>query len=223
MIGFGFAFTENVLYVVSGVAEKGLAMGVFILLLRTVIFGLNHAFFTSLMGIGVGAARLTRGAPARLALTVLGWSAAVFFHAAHNLGTTLAEATGLLSMLLSVLADWGGVLTLLLIIIFVWRKEQRWITEELANEVQAGLLAGDEYAAMTSSSGRQRLLAKTLRERGWVAYRRMGREHALLTELAFKKRQVRLMGDEPGMQAEIARLRAAIADAKGTLPANVVT
>ena len=220
MIGLGFALTENVLYIVSGVAEKGLAMGVFILFLRTVIFGLNHAFFTSLTGIGVGAARLTRGTTARLVLLSAGWIAAVVFHAVHNLGTALADSTGLFSIVLSLLADWGGLLLLLLIIMLVWSKEQRWITEELAAEVPAGLLAADEYMAMTSSVGRQRLLAKTLREKGWASYRGMEREYALLTELAFKKRQVRLMGDEPGMQAEIAQLRTAIADARGMRPAS---
>ncbi len=212
MIGFGFAFTENVLYVVSGVAEDGLAMGIFILFLRTVIFGINHAFFTSLTGIGVGAARLRRGVLERLVIMSVGWLCAVIFHAIHNLGTALADVTGLLSMGISVLSDWGGVLMLLVVVLIVWRKEQQWISEELSSEVTPGFLTAEKYTALASTAGRQRLLAKTLRQRGCGAYRRLGREYALLTELAFKKRQLRLLGDERGTQVEIDRLRLAIAN-----------
>jgi protease PrsW len=210
MIGFGFALTENVFYVMSGVEEDGLAMGVFILFLRTVVFGINHAFFTSLTGLGVGLARLTRSVPARVVLMSTGWLCAVIFHSVHNLGASLADSTTLLSIGLSLLADWGGVLMVLLIIVLVWRKEQQWISEELADEVATGLLTAEEYVAMSSTAGRQRLLAKTLREAGMLAYRRLRRKYDLLTELAFKKRQVRLVGIEPGMQAEIGGLRHAL-------------
>ena len=215
MIGFGFGFTENVLYVTSGVAEKGLAMGIFILILRTVVFGLNHAFFTSMTGAGMGAARLTRRVPLRLIVMSIGWCCAVFFHSIHNLGTGLAESTDLGSLGISILSDWMGVLILLAIVVLVWRKEQQWMTEELVSEVDTGFLTAEEYTAVRTSGGRQRLLARTLRRDGWAAYRRLGRLYDMFTHLAFKKRQVRLMGNEPGMEREIQHLRAAILKEKG--------
>lgn len=210
MIGFGFAFTENLFYVVASVAEEGLGMGVFVLVLRSVIFGVNHAFFTSLAGAGVGAARLTRRVLVRLLFIVVGWLLAVVFHGMHNLGTVLAETNGIASLAISFVFDWGGVAILLVVVVLVWRKEQRWLSEELAAEVQTGYLTQDQYAAMTSAGGRQRLLTRTLRERGWSSYRRLGRQYGLFAELAIKKRQVRLLGEEPGMLTEIGRLRAAI-------------
>ncbi len=216
MIGFGFAFTENVLYVVSGVVEDGLAMGIVILFLRTVVFGLNHAFFSSLTGAGVGAARLTRRVPRRLLFIFVGWLSGVAFHSVHNLGTALAEPTALASLGVSLISDWLGVLMLLVIIVLVWRKEQSWMTDELMNEVDAGILTAEEYRAITSAGGRQRLLAKTLRQDGWAAYCRLGRQYVLFAELAFKLRQMRVMGEEPGVQAEITLLRASILREKGT-------
>jgi hypothetical protein len=130
-------------------------------------------------------------------------------------GTALAEDTELASLAVSFVFDWGGVLMLFFVVMLVWRKEQRWMTEELAAEVEMGVLTADEYTAIRSSSGWQRLLTATLRQRGWTAYRRLGRHYRLFAELAFKKRQARLMGDEPGVKAEIARLRAVIVREKG--------
>ena len=96
-------------------------------------------------------------------------------------------------------------------IALVWRKERLWIIEELADEVASGLLTGEQYIAMSTTAGRQRLLARVLRQDGWTAYRRMGRLCNLFTELAFKKRELRLMGEEPATAREIDRLRLAIA------------
>lgn len=210
MVGFGFAFSENVLYVVSSVAEGGLAAGLLVLFLRMVVFGTNHAFFTSLTGAGVGEARLRRGLARRLPLLLGGWLLAIVFHGLHNLGAALAESTGALSLLLSALADWGGLLGLLILVLLAWRKEERWMREELASEVGIGTLSAEEYAAVSSNTGRQRLLAGTLRRSGWAAYQRLVRLYALFTELAYKKRQVRLLGDENGTWQEIPQLRAAI-------------
>lgn len=210
MVGLGFAFTENVLYVASGVTEQGVAAGVAILFLRTVIFGMNHAFFTALLGAGVGAARLTRGVAPRLILVGGAWLAAVSFHALHNLGTTLAESAGLSALALSVLVDWGGVLGMLVLVALVWRVEERWMVQELAPEVATGVLTPKQYAAVTTRSGRQRLLASTLRRYGWRRYRQQQKEYDLLTELAFKKHHARVMRGERGNAAEVERLRATI-------------
>jgi len=225
MIGLGFAFTENLLYIVATAAEEGVAASFFVLILRTVIFGANHAFFSALAGAGVGAARLTRGVGRRLLLIIAGWALAVFFHGVHNLGASLAEQTDLASLVVAFLFDWGGIAALLaIIVLFVWRREQGWLRDELAAEVDTGYLTPEQYTAMTSASGRQRLLTRTLREHGWSAYRRLGRQYTLFAELAIKKHQVRQMGEEPGVQDEIARLRATILREQGkdvALPAPV--
>lgn len=210
MIGFGFAFTENILYSVSGVAETGIATGVAILFLRSVIFGVNHAFFTGVTGAGAGAARLVRSRSVRLVLLIAGWLLAIAFHSVHNVGTTLAADTNLVSLGISFLFDWGGVALLLVLIALVWRKERQWIAEELYDEVPGGLLTIEQYTSISTTTGRQRMLARALRQDGWAAYRRLGRTYALLTELAFKKRQLRLLGDEPGTHDDILSLRQAI-------------
>jgi protease PrsW len=207
MIGFGFAFTENILYVTSSIAEDGIAAGAVLLFLRTVIFGLNHAFFTSLLGACIGAARLTPRLAHRVALLVAGFLLAVSFHAIHNLGTALVDSAGLIALLISVIFDWGGILCLLLVVVASWRKEQGWMKEELADEVRLGVLTIEEYTAIASPAGRQRLLGRVLRREGWASYRRMQRLYTLQTELALKKHQRRVMGEERALTAAIDRLR----------------
>ncbi|HEX6293178.1 MAG TPA: PrsW family intramembrane metalloprotease, partial [Herpetosiphonaceae bacterium] len=49
LVGFGFAMSENILYFMAYSEEL---VGVW--LLRSVIFGFNHAFFTSIVGIALG-------------------------------------------------------------------------------------------------------------------------------------------------------------------------
>ena len=54
LIGFGFSMTENLLFFLYyGDLDRALWI-------RGVFFGLNHAFFTSLVGLALGAARSDR-------------------------------------------------------------------------------------------------------------------------------------------------------------------
>src|SRR3712207_3352311 len=55
LIGFGFAMSENMLYYLANPEQLAPLW-----LLRSVLFGFNHAFFTSIVGIGLGLVRLDR-------------------------------------------------------------------------------------------------------------------------------------------------------------------
>ena len=59
MVGMGFAMVENVYYFVANVQRwRGIeAWGVNIIL-RAIVFGLNHALFSSFAGLGIAIARL---------------------------------------------------------------------------------------------------------------------------------------------------------------------
>src|SRR5215208_7028531 len=52
LVGFGFSMTENALYFVRYSGNLGALFWV-----RSIFFGLNHAFFTSLVGLALGAVR----------------------------------------------------------------------------------------------------------------------------------------------------------------------
>jgi RsiW-degrading membrane proteinase PrsW (M82 family) len=211
MIGFGFALTENVFaYFLPILYEEGLGAGLVNILMRTVVFGFNHAFWTGIVGATVGYARLARNVPVRLLAPASGWVAAVSLHGLHNAGATLAEQTICLSLGMSLLVDWGGIFLLLTIAYLTWRKEQRWIDRGLIEEVRQGKLSQQEWQLLRSASTRQRTRLRAWTRGGRTAYRSVGRYYQCATELAFKKQHLRSLGDEGRNLAEIERLRGAL-------------
>ena len=208
LIGFGFAMTENLLYYMGALAAGGLGSLTIVIFLRAVLFGLNHAFFTAITGAGLGLARLSRHRWGRWGLVLLAWAISVAFHAVHNLGASLAQVN-FLAFFVSVASDGGGVLLIVVIALLAWQREREWIIAELADEVGV-TLSREEYTT-AASYGR--------RMRQWFAGargRRLGHLHDLATELAFKKRQLRILGAErePKLAAEIVRLRERIREAR---------
>jgi RsiW-degrading membrane proteinase PrsW (M82 family) len=111
MAGLGFAFTENIFYFIGSIAEGGWGVWIFVVFMRAIIFGLNHAFFTGLTGAGLALFRLADQWPVRLLALLGGLGMSIFFHAFHNFGATLASLN-CFSLLIS-LAGYGGGLLIL--------------------------------------------------------------------------------------------------------------
>jgi len=213
MIGFGFALTENVFaYFLPIASAEGLEVGTGNLLLRTIVFGMNHAFWTGTTGAAVGYARQARSSSQRLIWPVVGWCLAVLFHAIHNAGAMLSEQTACLSLGLSIVVDYGGILLLLVVAWLSLRKESRWIERGLGEEVARGTLAEADLQLLQSAGQRMRRRWSALGRGGWGAHRLVGRYFQCAAELAFRKHQLRSYGDEGGRVAEIQRLRAALVE-----------
>jgi len=212
MIGLGFAFTENSLaYFLPILLEEGIAAGLVNILLRAIVFGVNHALWTGIIGAAVGYARLSRDRARRLLAPAGGWLLAATLHGIHNTGATLVEQTLCLSLLFSAAVDWLGVLTLLIVAILMLQQESRWIERGLVEEFRRGALNETEFRLLRSA--RERLRARWLARRhgGRAASRAVGRYFQCATELAFKKQHLRSLGDEGGTLAEIQRLRGELA------------
>ena len=211
-IGFGFAFSENLFaYFLPILSQEGISSGLTNIWMRSVVFGFNHAFWTGITGAAVGYARLSRNWTHRLLVPVAGWAVAVLLHAIHNAGATLVEQTSCLSLGVSLVVDWGGVLLLLGIAIMVLRKERQWIERGLVEEVRRGALTPQEYDLLRSAGQRMWVRWSAWGRGGRRAYRLVGRYYQCATELAFKKQHLRSLGDEGGNLAEIQRLRELLA------------
>ncbi|MGD9047617.1 MAG: PrsW family intramembrane metalloprotease [Anaerolineae bacterium] len=212
MIGFGFAFSENLFaYLYPILSQEGLASGLMTAWMRTVVFGFNHAFWTGITGAAVGYARLSRSWAQRLLVPLGGWSVAVLFHAIHNAGATLVRQTFCLSLGVSLVVDWGGLLLLLGIALMVLRKERQWIERGLVEEVRRGALSPQEFDLLRNAGQRMWVRWNAWGRGGRMAYRSVGRYYQCATELAFKKHHLRSLGDEGGNLAEIQRLREVLA------------
>ena len=217
MIGFGFAFTENLFgYFIPILTAEGIGSGVTNIFLRTIVFGFNHAFWTAITGAAVGYARLARTWTQRLLVPFAGWAAAVLAHGIHNAGAVLVEQTACLSLGVSLLVDWGGLLLLLIIAALVLRKERQWIERGLQEEVRQGALTPEEFDLLRSGWQRMWVRWQAWGQGGHNAYREVGRYYQTATELAFTKQHLRSLGDESGNIAEVHRLRQALAASRAS-------
>jgi RsiW-degrading membrane proteinase PrsW (M82 family) len=205
MVGLGFAFTENELYFVGGLHGGGWGVWVMLVALRAIIFGLNHAFFTSLTGGALGYTRLSSNSVVQVLLPLLGLSAAIVFHSIHNLGATLNSVT-CFALIISLLSDWGGILMVGLAIVLAWRQEKRWIETYLRSEVGT-TLPREVFELAVSYRKRLSVQFQALLRGDFKAWRLSRRLAQTATDLAFKKHQLTELGDERGNGQMIEELR----------------
>lgn len=202
MAGFGFAATENLYYIFSlGYLESGFG-GLFLLVfIRVVLVAFQHAFYTAFTGIGLAVSRLGRAPAARVGAPFLGFSAAVLTHSVHNF---LAGGGEALTLVAVSAFDWLGVLGMLVFVIYLVGRERRIMARYLLEEVEAGLLSGEEYQIACSPLRQWSARWSALGRGRWT---HTSRWLDLCGELAFKKYQLHRLGEEAGNSAEVERLR----------------
>lgn len=201
MAGFGFAYVENIFYLMGTTSTEE---WITLFVLRTIVFGGLHGFWTALTGIGFGLARYRRNLFTKVFLISGGLLLAMVGHFIHNAAATLAAVTDGASILLALL-NYGalaGVMALL------------WLVAAWVDRARLRQYLKDEVPTILST----KLYEALGHRRRWQQLGRLGLSKAqqrsllqLAAELAQKKLQLQKMGDEGGNQAEIARLRQAIA------------
>ena len=202
VVGMGFAMVENVYYFVETFNQGGVeAWGVNIVL-RAIVFGLNHALFSSFTGLGIAVGRLSTRRAVKVGLPLLGWATAVFLHFLHNLTVTLGNGF----VFVALFFDWGGVLLVLGIITWALLEERRWLRKYLAEEIALGTFTLSQYTTASSSRKRAVYLLRTLLGKGFRANRRAANFFLQCSHLAYSKHHWKLFQDE-NSAAEIVALR----------------
>jgi len=207
LVGVGFAWIEDIFRLFGAASEGGVeAMG-FVFILRVFVFGLNHAFFTALTGLGFGIAKVVRSCWLGGLAVLFFFSAAVGAHFLHN---ALVSVGGDAGVLVSFLVHWGALFALLLVVIVVWFTEWHWIKKELRAEVVSGAIGERDYRQVSKWFGRlgwelRFLVAFDLG--GFLHVRRM---YNRLVKLAFLKRSYARRPKE-STERRIAELRERIA------------
>ncbi|NTV61997.1 MAG: PrsW family intramembrane metalloprotease [Oscillochloris sp.] len=209
LVGFGFSMSENLLFFLAYPEDLPALFW-----LRSVAFGLNHAFFTSIVGLALGAVRYHRGPVPVLLATPCALSAAITFHALHN----VAADYRLPGLALSWIIQSLGVLVVFAVAVLSWRHEARLIDEELGEEIRLGVIGTADQCVVASARARARCELNALLQSGLPRYRQISRLHHLITELAFCKHLIS-MGDPHAncalrdtLRQQIITLRADIAD-----------
>jgi RsiW-degrading membrane proteinase PrsW (M82 family) len=196
LIGFGFAMSENLLFYLAHPAELGSLFW-----LRSVLFGLSHALFTSIVGLALGYARLH---PERSAWPLFGGALllAILLHGLHNLAV-VQQAIG---VSLAWLLQFAGVITVLAVAGLAWRHEAHWLRHELGQEIALGIISPADYITVIAAPRRARTELRTLLSSGWAAYRQLRQRHHLITRLAFMNDRLR-RGDPTVTVAQRDQLR----------------
>jgi len=205
LAGFGFAMTENVFYFERAFDENA-GYGIQLAFMRAVVFGMNHALFASMVGLGLGVARYGRTFLSRALAPLAGLAGAIALHMCHN----YAVSVGGVGSALALIVGWAGVGMWLALVYVALQQEAQWIREELADEVAHGLLTLDEAEATSNFQWRAALRIHALRKRMERYADQIVTLCTLAAELALKKRQHRVHGDEVETVDEIERLRAEI-------------
>ena len=202
MVGMGFAMIENIYYFVTVYNDGGAGAWGMNIFMRGVIFGLNHALFTSMTGLGIALARMSVNQLIRFAALVGGWMMAMFLHFLHNVAVSTDNALCLLAFV----SDWGGVLLVLVIMGWALLQERRWLKQYLVEEVGNDTLTVNQYKIACSSRQRVKYSWNQLVTRGPGAYLVSLHFFHKCSELAYKKHHLSLFQDEKS-QRMIEKLR----------------
>ena len=203
--GLGFAATENVFYFLGQYSDAGWGGMFFNFALRVGVFAWGHPFYTAFTGLGFAVSRINKNVAIKFAAPVVGYLLAVLAHSFHN--TSLVFVSGLGSLALVILLEWGGWVIFLGFIVWLIRHEQGLLKKHLREEVGKGLISETQFkTAVSFFQFGARMAALS-----GGAYKATDHFYQYLGELAHKKEQLEKFGDEKGNAAIIEKLRGNIA------------
>ena len=188
MVGIGFAFVENVLYLAAaydgtdGVGPGGTEALTWTFVVRCLASPFAHPLFTSFTGIGVGIAVASRSSAVRMLAPVLGYTAAVIAHATWN-SATLFGGLGFLGVYVVVMAP--AFLALGAFAVWSRTSERRMLTAALSDAAARGLIPATDIGWVVDLGARRRARAWAREHRGPEGERAMRAYQQAAIELGF--------------------------------------
>ncbi|WP_028659624.1 PrsW family intramembrane metalloprotease [Nocardioides insulae] len=183
MLGIGFAFTENILYLATAYAESessgmspvGGLTATFVV--RCLFSPFAHPFFTAFIGIGIGIAVMSRQRWVRWLAPLGGYALAVIAHAAWNSSTLIGAGSGVPGFLVVyavlMLPAFCGMTGLA-----VWTRisERRLLAASLHDAARRGLVPSTDIGWMVDLRAR-RYARRYARQRGGPGAERAMRDY----------------------------------------------
>jgi RsiW-degrading membrane proteinase PrsW (M82 family) len=199
----GFAAIENVLYIYrNGYLESGWEGLWMLVVIRVILVGWMHPFFTAFTGIGLAIARMSRSVLVKIIAVPTGYAIAVTAHAFHNTFSGLIG--GIQGFVAGTLVDYLGYAAMIVFIIWMIVYERNILKRNLRDEVTKGLISQKQYNSATSFFQTNAHLSALTSG----TYRSTARFYQVCGELAHKKEQLARVGDENGNTKIIETLRA---------------
>lgn len=158
MVGIGFAFTENILYLSSAYLGEdgqpgGISGAVALFVVRGVFSPFAHPLFTAFIGVGVGVAVSSPRTAVRVIAPLLGFAGAVGAHAAWNGSVFIGGGEGFIATYLLLMVP----AFLLMVGFAIWARsrEAQVLTRALADCAGRGFLHAAEIPWLVSLSARR--------------------------------------------------------------------
>lgn len=187
MVGVGFAFLENVLYLGRALDEAGTGATFVVFLLRCLVSPFAHPLFTGATGVGLGLAVRARNPLVKIGAPVLGWCVAVVLHGLWN----LSASSGLQGFVaVYVLVQVPIFVIAVSLAVYARRREGRLIGRHLAVYGTTGWLTGREIQMLASLPGRRDARGWAARTGGATARKAMRDFQELGSELAFLRERM---------------------------------
>ncbi len=199
MVGIGFAFTENILYLAaaydggSDVGPGGTAALTVTFVLRGVISPFAHPFFTAFIGIGVGLAISSRRASVKLLAPLVGLALAIALHAAWNY-STLSGTSGFFLVYGTMM--FPVFLAVVAFAVYRRRSEHGLLAAALNDAAQRGLIPASDIPWLVDLRAR-RHSRQWAKRSGPQAERAMREYQAAAIELGYLHHRY-LRGTAPG-------------------------
>ncbi len=210
LAGVGFAMTTNLIAYVVGFFFGGFEFLRASVLLDGIAFGLSEAYYGAVIGIGFGVSRWAKDPPVRKMAPFLGLAAAIVLHLFTDFFRGLAVGDQRALVIIPFLATWAGILAVVAIAVLSIRKEQETIQMQLKAEVERRTFTPNEYFYLSSPARRAQTLFYAAR-RGPAEVARVIQLQDLARQLAFRRRELALIGRDPEADAVAADLRQRIA------------
>ena len=147
IIGLGFSFTEDIGYVASAGHAAGGPAFLQVFVMRSLAFGLGHATYTAMTGLGFGIAAIARSTAVRWLAPMVGLALAMALHFGRNFSLTYLEAHDGAALALGLM--WLTNLLFIALIGGLAFYDRKIIRQGLAGEVD-GLLTFPEYQHITN-------------------------------------------------------------------------
>jgi RsiW-degrading membrane proteinase PrsW (M82 family) len=198
----GFAAIENVLYIYrNGYQEAGWEGFWVLVVIRVMLVGWMHPFFTAFTGIGLAVARLSRNMLVKILAVPAGYAIAVTTHAFHNTFSGLIG--GFEGLLAGTFVDYIGYGVMLAFIIWVVVRERNVLKKQLREEVEKGYISQGQYNSAISFFQTGPMFSALTSG----SFFKTARFYQVCGELAHKKEQYSTFGDEKGNTRIIEQLR----------------
>lgn len=168
LVGVGFAFTENILYLAAayngtdGLGPGGITGITTTFVVRCLFSPFAHPLFTALTGIGIGIAVASRRPAVRWLAPIAGYTAAVLTHALWNASTVFGFGGFALVYVVLMLPALAGVVALA---IWTRNSERKLLTDALTDAAQRGLIPATDIGWVVDLRAR-RVARRHARKRG---------------------------------------------------------